>query len=280
MNSTTPSSTNPIEKPPTPSTAKRHSRGISITVHNLSKTFEETPTLQEVSFQVNPGEIFAIMGPSGSGKTVLLRHIIGLLTPDKGEVKVDGESPLSETLRDRIRMALVFQNGGLLNSLSVEENVGLYLTEHRLKPAGEIKKIVASELSKLNLSEKDAQKFPYELSGGMIKRVAIARAIVMEPKVVLYDEPTSELDPVAARSVVEEIHRIHEQQHQTTILVTHDRELAYEIADHIAILIDGRLLRIGTSAEIQSLANSTNENDVLLKKFLNTNYKYKKQSYE
>lgn len=280
MNSITSSSINSTETPPSASLGNPPKHGITITVHNLSKSFEGTPTLRQVSFQVNPGEIFVIMGPSGSGKTVLLRHIIGLLTPDEGEVKVDGESPLSETFRDRIRMALVFQNGGLLNSLSVEENVGLYLTEHRLKSDEEIKKIVTAELEKLNLSRSDALKFPYELSGGMIKRVAIARAIVMEPKVVLYDEPTSELDPVAALSVIEEIRRIHEQQHQTTILVTHDRELAYAIADRIAILIDGRILKIGTPKEIQALSTSTNENEALLKKFLNTNFKYKKQSYE
>ena len=175
---------------------------VSINIKNLYKSFDGTPILNDISLNIEPGEIFVIMGPSGSGKTVLLRHIIGLLTPDLGEVIIDGESSLSAHLQDRIRMSMVFQNGGLLNSLSVKENVGLYLSEHRLKTPAEINQIVENELRRLNLNKADAEKYPYELSGGMKKRVAIARTIVMEPNVVLYDEPTSELDPVMARIVV------------------------------------------------------------------------------
>ena len=115
---------------------------VSINIKNLCKSFDGNPILNDISLNIEPGEIFVIMGPSGSGKTVLLRHIIGLLAPDSGEVIIDGESTLSAHLQDRIRMSMVFQNGGLLNSLSVKENVGLYLSEHRLKPPDEINQIV------------------------------------------------------------------------------------------------------------------------------------------
>ena len=249
---------------------------VSINIKSLCKSFDGTPILNDISLNIEPGEIFVIMGPSGSGKTVLLRHIIGLLTPDSGEVIIDGESTLSAHLQDRIRMSMVFQNGGLLNSLSVKENVGLYLSEHRLKTPAEINQIVENELRRLNLNKADAEKYPYELSGGMKKRVAIARTIVMEPNVVLYDEPTSELDPVMARIVVEEIARVHKQYNQTNVIVTHDRELAFEIGNHIAILINGTLVKVGTPEQIR------NSNDSTLINFLTTNYKltHKQQDYE
>jgi len=256
--------------------------GVAISVRNLCKSFEGAPVLKGISFEIKPGEIFVIMGPSGAGKTVLLNHLIGLLEPDSGEVLVNGISPLSDTLQENIRMAMVFQNSGLLNSLSVEENVSLYLSEHRLKPANEIRQIVSEQLSHLNLNQADADKYPYELSGGMKKRVAIARAIVMEPKVVLYDEPTAELDPLMARTVVNEIRRARALLSQTSVLVTHDRNLAFEIADRIAILLDGSLWKIGTPAEIKACQTSTREEDAPLKNFLTANYKIKqtKPDYE
>lgn len=259
------------------SISNRKYPAISINVNRLSKSLDGTPILRNISFNVRPGEIFVLMGPSGSGKTVLLRHLIGLLTPDQGEISIDGQRPGTPDFFDHVPMAMVFQNGGLLNSLSVEENVGLYLKEHRLKSPTQIKSIVEKELTKLNLTEEDAHKYPYELSGGMKKRVAIARAIVMEPKVVLYDEPTSELDPVVAKTVVDEIRRIHQEEGQTTVIVTHDRELAFEIADHIAILIDGTLLKTGTTMEIKEILSQSipeeNKNLMKVKNFLTINYK-------
>lgn len=259
-----------------------NTEGVAISVRGLCKSFDGTPVLKDISFEINPGEIFVIMGPSGSGKTVLLSHLIGLVEPDSGEVLINGMSPLSDSLHEKIRMAMVFQNSGLLNSLSVEENVSLYLSEHRLKPRDEIRQIVSEQLSHLNLSRADAAKYPYELSGGMKKRVAIARAIVMEPRVVLYDEPTAELDPIMARTVVDEIRRARALLSQTSVLVTHDRELAFEIADQIAILLDGSLERIGTPAEIKACQDSTCEEDAPLKNFLTVNYKIKeiKSDYE
>ena len=156
--------------------------GVAISVRRLCKSFEGAPVLKDISFEIKPGELFVIMGPSGAGKTVLLNHLIGLLEPDSGEVLINGISPLSDTLQENIRMAMVFQNSGLLNSLSVEENVSLYLSEHRLKPANEIRQIVSEQLSHLNLNQADADKYPYELSGGMKKRVAIARPSSWNPK--------------------------------------------------------------------------------------------------
>lgn len=250
--------------------------GVAISVRGLCKSFEGAPVLKDISFEIKPGEIFVIMGPSGAGKTVLLNHLIGLLEPDRGQVLINGMSPLSSSLHEKIRMAMVFQNSGLLNSLSVEENVSLYLSEHRLKPGEEIRQIVSEQLSHLNLNQADAAKYPYELSGGMKKRVAIARAIIMEPKVILYDEPTAELDPLMARTVVNEIRRARALLSQTSILVTHDRDLAFEIADRIAILLDGSLSKIGTPDEIKACQTSTREEDAPLKNFLTANYKIKK----
>ncbi len=160
--------------------------------------------LKGLDFEVKPGEIFVIMGPSGSGKSVLLKHIIGLEEPDAGEILIDGKSIQSPEVMENYRLAMVFQSGALLNSLTVGENVGLYLTEHRLKPPEEIARIVAEKLEVVGLKGQE-EKMPSELSGGMKKRVAIARALVIEPQLILYDEPTSELDPMSAVVIGEEI---------------------------------------------------------------------------
>src|ERR1039457_4143533 len=137
------------------------------------------------------------MGPRGSGKTVLLKHLIGLEEPDAGEILIEGQPIQSPEVMRKYRMAMVFQSGGLLNSLTVGENVGLYLTEHRLKPMEEIARIVSEKLEVVGLKGAE-EKMPSELSGGMKKRVAIARALVIEPRLILYDEPTSELDPLSS----------------------------------------------------------------------------------
>ena len=171
--------------------------GVSLQVRGLRKSFDGEEVLKGIDFEVQPGEIFVIMGPSGSGKSVLLKHLIGLEAPDAGEILINGESIQSSEVAAKYRMALVFQSGALLNSLTVGENVGLYLTEHRLKPPEEIERIVAEKLEAVGLKDA-ADKMPDELSGGMKKRVAIARALVIEPQLILYDEPTSELDPLSA----------------------------------------------------------------------------------
>jgi phospholipid/cholesterol/gamma-HCH transport system ATP-binding protein len=227
-----------------------NTQGVSVQVRGLRKSFREHEVLKGLDFDVRPGEIFVIMGPSGSGKSVLLKHIIGLETPDTGEILIDGHSIQEDEVMNNYRMAMVFQSGALLNSLTVGENVGLYLSEHRLKPPEEILRIVQEKLAVVNL-EGTEDKMPNELSGGMKKRVAIARALVAEPQLILYDEPTSELDPLSAVTIAEEILKLKDRIHVTSLVVSHDRDLAFGVADRIAVLNDGQILAIGTPEEVK-----------------------------
>jgi phospholipid/cholesterol/gamma-HCH transport system ATP-binding protein len=215
---------------------------------------------------VQAGEIFVIMGPSGSGKTVLLKHLIGLETPDAGEILINGQAVQSPEIMSQYRMAMVFQSGALLNSLTVGENVGLYLTEHRLKPPAEIARIVAEKLAVVGLKDTE-DKMPSDLSGGMKKRVAIARALVIEPQLILYDEPTSELDPLSAVVIAEEIVHLQERIAVTSLVVSHDRDLAFGVADRIAVIHQGRILTIGTPDEVRR------QPDPLVQQFLQANFK-------
>ncbi|HTI72250.1 MAG TPA: ATP-binding cassette domain-containing protein [Candidatus Limnocylindria bacterium] len=226
--------------------------GVSVHVRGLRKSFGEHAVLKGIDLEIQAGEIFVIMGPSGSGKSIFLRHVIGLETPDGGEVLVDNIRVEDDSIRDRVRMAMVFQSGGLLNSLSVAENVGLYLAEHRIHPPKEIARVVKEKLEAVQLNDADGEKNPTELSGGMKKRVAIARALVMEPQLVLYDEPTSELDPLVAITIGREIVKLNRRVGATTVVVSHDRDLAFGIADRIAFLADGKILQVGTKEEIKS----------------------------
>jgi len=224
-------------------------RGIGVEVRGLHKSFGRQEVLKGLDFEVTPGEIFVIMGPSGSGKSVLLKHLIGLETPDAGEIRIGGESITAPEVMDKFRMAMVFQSGALLNSLTVGENVGLYLSEHRLKPPEEIRRIVAEELEIVGL-EGTEDRSPAELSGGMKKRVAIARALVSEPQLILYDEPTSELDPLTSVTIAEEIVNLKERIHVTSLVVSHDRDLARGVADRMAFIHEGRFLAVGSPREV------------------------------
>jgi len=228
--------------------------GVKVEVRDLRKSFRSLEVLRGVSFTVNPGELFVIMGPSGSGKSVLLKHIIGLITPDSGEILIQGEPVQSADVRAKYRMAMVFQSAALLNSLSVGENVGLYLAEHQLKSPAEIATIVSQKLEAVGLKGIESRS-PGELSGGMQKRVAIARALVVDPHLILFDEPTAELDPLMAVTVGEEIFKLKTLTHATTIVVTHDRALAFALGDHIAMIEEGRIICIGTPAEVQQSAD-------------------------
>jgi len=245
--------------------------GVSLVVRDLKKSFDGQPVLKGISFRVEPGEIFVIMGPSGSGKTVLLKHLIGLETPDEGDVLIDGESISSPGVMDRHRMAMVFQSGALLNSLTVAENVGLYLTEHRLKPPGEIDRIVTEKLDLLGLKD-TGEKMPSDLSGGMKKRVSIARALVVEPQLIFYDEPTSELDPMMAVTIGEEILRQNRLIKATSVVVTHDRDLAFGIAHRIALLLEGQILSVGSPEAIKA------DPQPQVQKFLTANFKFNPNS--
>src|SRR5689334_3830076 len=208
-------------------------QSVDVRIAGVRKSYDSVPVLKGINLEIARGETFVIMGPSGSGKSVLLRQIIGLEPPDEGDILINGESIHGAGVMDKYRMALVFQSGALLNSLNVLENVGLYLTEHRLRKPHEVARIAIEKLEMLGLKNvKD--KFPSELSGGMRKRVAIARALVIEPQLILYDEPTSELDPLSAVVIGEEILSLKQRVDVTSIVVTHDRDLAFGVADRIA----------------------------------------------
>ena len=246
------------------------SSGVSLQVRGLRKNFGGQEVLKGVDFEVKPGEIFVIMGPSGSGKSVLLKHLIGLEPPDAGEILINGESIESSEIASKYRMALVFQSGALLNSLTVGENVGLYLSEHRLKSPQEIEKIVGEKLEDVGL--KDAlDKMPSELSGGMKKRAAIARALVIEPQLILYDEPTSELDPLSSVVIGKEILKLKKRICVTSLVVSHDRDLAFGIADRIAVINEGRILTVGTPDEVKRFG------DPLVREFLDADFKREPQ---
>jgi phospholipid/cholesterol/gamma-HCH transport system ATP-binding protein len=241
-------------------------QGIGVQVRGLRKSFNGHDVLKGLDFEVNPGEIFVLMGPSGSGKSVLLKHVIGLEEPDEGEILIEGKPIQSSSVLDEYRLAMVFQSGALLNSLTVGENVGLYLAEHRLKPPEEIERIVGEKLAAVGLKGTE-DKMPSELSGGMKKRVAIARALVIEPQLILYDEPTSELDPLSSLVVAEEIVKLNERIGVTSLVVSHDRELAFGVAHRIAVINEGRILTIGTPQEVKQVQ------DPLVRDFLNASFR-------
>ena len=251
------------------STPPNNQHGVSVQVRGLHRSFGQQEVLKGLDFEVRPSEIFVLMGPSGSGKSVLLKHIIGLEKPDAGEILVNGESVHAAGVMDKYRMAMVFQSGALLNSLTVGENVGLYLSEHRLKPRDEIARIVAEKLEVVGL--KDTQeKMPNELSGGMKKRAAIARALVIEPQLILYDEPTSELDPLSAVVIGEEILNLNQRIGVTSLVVSHDRDLAFGVAQRIAVINDGQIIAIGTPDEVKRSQNP------VIRQFLQADFKREK----
>jgi phospholipid/cholesterol/gamma-HCH transport system ATP-binding protein len=247
-------------------TSVHSERGVGVKVTGLRRSFNGVEVLKGVDLEVKAGEIFVIMGPSGSGKSVLLKHIIGLEEPNAGEILIDGQPINTPGAMDHYRLAMVFQSGALLNSLTLGENVGLYLAEHRLKSPKEIDRIVAEKLADVGLAGQES-KMPSELSGGMKKRAAIARALVIEPQLILYDEPTSELDPVSAVVIGGEILRLKREIQVTSIIVSHDRDLAFGVADRIAVINDGHIIAVGTPDEIR------HNPDSIIQKFLHADFK-------
>ena len=244
------------------------SQCIGLRVKGLRKSYSGVPVLKGIDLDIAPGEIFVIMGPSGSGKSVLLRHLIGLEEPDEGAIFIDGEDIAGRNPHEQHRLGMVFQSGGLLNSLTVGENVGLFLTEHRLLPPEEIAEVVAAKLELVGLKGSEGRPVS-ELSGGMRKRVAIARALVMEPQIIFYDEPTSELDPLIATTIGEEIVHLNERTGATSLVVTHDRDLALGIADRMAVVFGGEILAVGTPDEVARSSESS------VNRFLNANFNFK-----
>jgi phospholipid/cholesterol/gamma-HCH transport system ATP-binding protein len=225
-----------------------------IKIEGLWKSFNGAGVLCGVDLEIHDGETIVVIGRSGGGKSVLLKHLCGLLKPDKGKVLVDGVDivPLGERELTPIRkqFGFLFQGAALFDSMTLYDNVAFPLREGR-HPEAEVQKRVEEALTIVDLL-KARDKKPAELSGGMRKRAALARAVVANPKYLLYDEPTTGLDPIRADNINQLILRLHDQLHVTGVAVTHDMVSAYKIADHIAMLHEGRIHAVGTPTEIQA----------------------------
>jgi phospholipid/cholesterol/gamma-HCH transport system ATP-binding protein len=229
-----------------------------VEVNEVWKAFDEKPVLRGISLSLEKGITLAVMGGSGSGKTVLLRTIDGLIAPDAGEVwllgtRIDGLRE-EQLLPVRRRAGYVFQNAALFDSMTVFENVAFPLREHRRLSEGEITDRVHHFLRLVGLSDVD-ETLPGQLSGGMRKRVGIARTLVVEPEVVFFDEPTAGLDPTNSKLVADLINELRKGVCDTSIVVTHDLELADAVSDRMAILYQGRFAEVGTPTEIHRSTN-------------------------
>lgn len=226
-----------------------------ISLRGLAKTFGERPVLAGVDLDIERGETLVIIGRSGSGKSVLVKHLLGLIQPDAGSIVFDGQEVTrlkGEALYAvRRRFGYLFQGAALFDSLTVGENVGLGLREHGQRPEAEIAAVVRERLAMVGLEGIEAKK-PAELSGGMKKRVGLARAIAMDPDVVIYDEPTTGLDPIMADVINDLIRELQQRLKITSVVVTHDMTSATKIADRISMLYEGRIIFTGTPAELRA----------------------------
>jgi phospholipid/cholesterol/gamma-HCH transport system ATP-binding protein len=224
-----------------------------IEVRQLRKQFGAQPVLEGVDLRIETGESVVIIGRSGCGKSVLLKHLIGLLKPDAGEVLVDGENivPMNERalLRVRGKFGMLFQSAALFDSMTVAENVGFAFRRNHRLAAGEIASKVAEALEMVDLPGTEAKK-PSELSGGMRKRVGLARAIIYQPQILLYDEPTTGLDPIVADNSDQLIIRIRDRLRVTSVVVTHDLRTARRVGQRILMLHDRRIHAAGPAEEI------------------------------
>jgi phospholipid/cholesterol/gamma-HCH transport system ATP-binding protein len=225
-----------------------------IKIRGLTKKLGTKQVLNGVDLDVENGETIVVMGRSGTGKSVLLKHVIGLMSPDAGSLEVDGtdlvglrEGELSEI---RKRFGMLFQGAALFDSMTVGENVGLALVEHLRLPKAEVRRRVAERLELVGLKGVEGMR-PGSLSGGMRKRVGLARAIAMDPQYILYDEPTTGLDPILAGSIGELIRSLQQRLGVTSIVVTHDMASAYKVADRMAMLDGGRIVFTGTTEEVR-----------------------------
>jgi phospholipid/cholesterol/gamma-HCH transport system ATP-binding protein len=230
-----------------------------IEVRDVHKAFDDNHVLRGVSIKVEKGESLVVIGGSGSGKSVLLKHVIGLLKPDNGSVMVKSTdlSQLSEDELNEVRkkFGMLFQSAALFDSMKVWENVGFGLSQHTNMREEEIKGIAVNKLKMVGLVGIE-DEMPSELSGGMRKRVGLARAIAMEPEILLYDEPTTGLDPIMADAINDLIIKMRERINVTSIAITHDIKSAYKIADTIAMLYNGVIVAKGSPAEIQNSSNA------------------------
>lgn len=222
------------------STPNTVSHAAEVKIENLTKCFGSQLVLDNVSFEVKIGETFVIMGPSGSGKSILLKNIIGLEKPDGGRVLINDLDASIPDTHKKVVTSIVFQAGALFNSMTVYDNLAFYPKEHNLYSKSELKDEVDKTLAILSLTNA-AYKYPSELSGGMRKRVAIARSLMVRPQLILYDEPTSELDPIMGATISEIIATLNEKFQVTSIVVSHDPYLACSIANRVALLFDGKM---------------------------------------
>jgi phospholipid/cholesterol/gamma-HCH transport system ATP-binding protein len=229
-----------------------------IKLTNVHKSFGAQKVLNGLNLEIPEGKVTAIIGPSGEGKSVLLKLIIGLLQPDSGQIEVDGESVLglrrSQLNRIREKFGMLFQNAALFDSMSVFENVAFPLQEKTMLTRDEIHRRVLSALEDVGLKHVE-DKFPDELSGGMKKRVGLARAVVLNPKIILFDEPTTGLDPVIKRAIHHLIRETHTKFGFTAVVVSHEIPDIFDIAQNVAMLYQGEILQYGTPNDIQASTN-------------------------
>jgi phospholipid/cholesterol/gamma-HCH transport system ATP-binding protein len=231
---------------------------LKIRVVNLQKSFGEKRVLRGLDLEVCQGESMVVIGGSGSGKTVLIKSIIGLIQPESGEIYIEGLeiTSLNERRMNEVRkkFGMLFQGGALFDSMTVWENVSFGLRRHTRLKEGEIRKMASEKLRLLGL-ENIEDLMPSELSGGMKKRVSLARAIAMEPEILLYDEPTTGTDPIMADAINELILQMKKKLRVTSVTITHDMKSAYKIADRIAMLYQGQIIEVGTPEEIRNSSN-------------------------
>lgn len=229
-----------------------------IRLEHVHKSFDGRKVLVDYNLTVEPGETFVVMGPSGSGKSVTLKHIVGLLTPESGKVTVNGVDVVAadrHKLREaRSQIGYLFQSGALLNWMTVGQNVALPLLERRKKSLPEIQKIVYERLKDVNMAG-EVHKYPAEISGGMRKRAALARVLVQEPKILLYDEPTAGLDPRMSATIGNLINDVRKKFGVTSIVVTHDLRLAFDVASRIGFMHLGRLLEVDEPMKLKASRN-------------------------
>lgn len=228
---------------------------LAVQFEGVSKVLAGRQILDKLSFDVREGETFVIIGYSGTGKSVTLRHMVGLMAPDEGSIRVENEEITTMSRREleimRRKFGVLFQSGALIAWLTLFENVELPLLEHTKMSRKKRAEIVQEKLEIVNLWQ-DREKYPAEISGGMKKRAGLARALALDPGIVLYDEPTSGLDPVIANEIDKLINRLKREHHMTQIVVTHDMDSAFEIGDRIGMFYKGSMIQIGTPEEIQA----------------------------
>ena len=229
-----------------------------IRIRGLKKRLGGKQVLDGVDLDIATGETVTVIGRSGTGKSVLLKHVVGLMVPDEGSIEVDGENIVGmkehEINEIRKRFGMLFQGAALFDSLTVGENVGLALREHQRMPEAEIRRRVAERLDWVGLRGVENMK-PASLSGGMRKRVGLARAIAMDPAFILYDEPTTGLDPIMADVIDQLIREMQKRLHVTSIVVTHDLQSAFKVSDRFAMLNDGRIVFEGAPEEMRGTSN-------------------------